>query len=106
MFLSEEPKFPKDMVVLTAEDMKAGTIEVQGRDLHVLRMRMQFSGFAAKLMPKEAQDRMGSMAFVDLTPDDLDGMLLLQITRTHGDVPVTDDEIRDILKPFHVGPKR
>jgi hypothetical protein len=106
MFDSANPQFPKDLGVMEFQDLTPGTVDVQGRDLHLLRMRLRFTGIAAKFLPKEAQDQMGSMAFVDLTPDDLDGMLLLQITRTRGDAPITDDDIRDILKPFHIGPTR
>ena len=106
MFDSENPQFPKDLGVMEFQELKAGKVDVQGRSLPLLRMRSRFTGFMARLMPKEAQDRLGSMAFVDLTPDDLDGMLFIQITRTHGDDAVTDEDIRTILKPFHVGPER
>ena len=106
MFDSEHPKFPQNLGVMKFEDMKAGSVEVQGRDLHVIRMRVELGAFITKFMDKEAKGKLPSMAFVDLTQDDQDGMLLLQITRRSGDDPITDDEIRDILKPFHVGPKR
>jgi len=106
MFQSEAPQFPKDLFVMKFEDLKPGVVEVQGRELHLLRMRMQFSGLVAKMVPKEVREGLATMAFVDLTPDDLDGMLLLQITRTRGKDPVSDEEIREILAPFHVGPKR
>ncbi len=106
MFDSEHPKFPQNLGVMRFEDMKAGTVEVQGRDLHVIRMRVELAAFITKLMDKESKAKLPSMALLDLTPDDQDGMLLLQITRRSGDAPISDDEIRDILKPFHVGPKR
>lgn len=106
MFQSEDPKFPKDLGVMKFDELKPAVVEVQGRDLHLIRMRMQFAGFIAKMMPKEVREGLATMAFVDLTPDDLDGMLLLQITRTRGEGPVTDEEIQQILEPFHVGPKR
>ena len=106
IFDPENPQFPKDLGVMEFEELEPGKVEVQGRTLSLLRMRLRFTGLMAKFMPKEAQDRMGSMAFVDLTPDELDGMLLMQITRTSGDGPVTDEDIREILKPFHIGPNR
>lgn len=106
MFDAEHPEFPKDLAVMEFQDLKGGTVEVQGRSLPVLRMRLRFTGIMAKFMPKEAKDRMGCMAFVDITPDDLEGMLLLQVTRTNGDDPVSDDDVRNILKPFRVGPNR
>jgi hypothetical protein len=106
MFRSEDPKFPKDLMVMKFEELKPGAVEVQGRELRLLRMRMQFAGFIAQMMPKEVREGLATMAFVDLTPEDLDGMLLLQITRTRGEGPITDEEIQTILEPFHVGPKR
>jgi hypothetical protein len=69
-------------------------------------MKVELAEFITRFMDESAKGKLPSMAFVDLTPEDLEGMLLLQITRKHGDSPVTDDEIREILKPFHVGPKR
>jgi hypothetical protein len=88
------------------EDLAPGTVEVQGRSLAVIRMRMEFSGVLGQMMPAEARDQMGSMAFIDLTPEGLEGMMLLQLTRIKGKEPISDDEIRTILEPFHVGPKR
>ena len=106
MFESNPPEFPKDLGVMEFEKLDPGTVEIQGRELDLLRMRLRFTGLMAKFMPKEVQDQIGSMVIVDLTPDDLEGMLLMQITRIRGDGPITDEEIRAILKPFHVGPRR
>lgn len=106
MFEADPPKFPQNLGVMKFEDMKPGTVEIQGRDLHVIRMRVELAAFITQFMSKEAKGKLPSMAFVDLTPENLDGMLLLQVTRLRGDDPITDDEIRGILKPFHVGPNR
>lgn len=106
MFGTDDPKFPQNMVVMKFEDLQPGSVEIQGRDLRLLRMRMELAGVLNKLIPKEAREGMGSMAFVDLTPEGREGMLLAQFTRLKGTEPITDDEIREILKPFHVGPKR
>jgi hypothetical protein len=106
LFDAEHPQFPQSFGVGRFEDMKSGTVEVQGRELHVLRMKVELAEFITRWMDKDAKNKLPSMAFVDLTPDDLEGMLLIQITRQRDDAPITDDEIRDILRPFHVGPKR
>jgi hypothetical protein len=106
MFGTDNPAFPKNMGVMKFEDLAPGKVEVQGRELRLIRMRMEFSGVIAKMMPAEARDRMGSMAFIDGTPEGRDGMLFLQISRTKGEGIVTDDEIRMLLQPFHIGPKR
>lgn len=106
LFQSNPPKFPKDLVVMKFEDLAPGTVDVQGRSLAVIRMRMEFSGVLGQVMPAEAKNQMGPMAFVDLTPEGLEGMMLMQVTRTKGADPISDDEIRTILEPFHVGPKR
>ena len=106
LFQTVPPKFPKNLVIMKFEDLAPGTVEVQGRTLSLLRMRMEFSGLFGKMMPAEAREQMGSTAFIDLTPETLDGMMLFQLTRTKGQAPITDDEIRTVLAPFHVGPKR
>lgn len=106
MFQTNPPQFPKNLVVMKFEDLAPGTVEVQGRTLALIRMRMEFSGVFGQMLPAEARNQMGSMAFVDLTPEGLDGMMLMQLTRMKGKEPITDEEIRTILEPFHVGPKR
>jgi len=105
LFHSEHPKFPQNLVVMKFQDPTPGTVEVQGRELRLIRMKLELADFI-KSIDKDTKGKLPSMAFVDLTPEDLDGMLLLMITRKHGDEPIQDDEIREILKPFHVGPKR
>ena len=106
MFGSDKPEFPQNMVVMKFEPPVAGSVEVQGRTLRLFRTRMQFSGAFGKMMPQEARDGMGSMAFIDLTPEGREGMLMLQVTRVKGPESVSDDEIRMLLKPFHIGPNR
>ena len=61
---------------------------------------------AHKMMPEEAKAGMGSIMFLDLTPEGDPGLLLVQFTRMKGEGPITDDEVRTLLKPFHVGPNR
>jgi hypothetical protein len=106
MFATERPEFPQDMGFMKFEDLTVGTVEIQGRAVHVIRMRMEFSGVFKKMVPNDAQERMGSMLFADLTPEGDPGMLMLEVIRAGGTEPVTDEELNAILKPFHVGPKR
>jgi hypothetical protein len=106
MFESDTPEFPQNMVVMKFDKPEPGSVEVQGRTLRLFRTRMEFSGLFGKAMPAEAKEAMGSMAFVDLTPEGREGMLMLQLTKMKGSEPVSDEEIRELLKPFHVGPNR
>jgi len=106
MFETDKPEFPQNMVVMKFDAPEAGSIEVQGRTLKLFRTRMQFSGMLGKAMPAEAKEAMGGIAFVDLTPEGRAGMLMLQITKVKGTEPVSDEEIRMLLKPFHIGPNR
>ena len=106
LFNTDHPEFPQNMVVMKFEELAPGTVVVQGRELPLLRMRMEFAGFLKGMMPDEVKSQLRDMAFIDLTPETLDGMMLMQVTRTKGGGPISDDEIRAILKPFHVGPER
>ncbi|MBK7876801.1 MAG: hypothetical protein IPJ77_13840 [Planctomycetes bacterium] len=112
MFQKDVPEFPKDLGVMSFEDMTKGLVEVQGRELTVIRMRLQFSGIMGSMMPEEAKDQVGSMMWVDLTPPTKEGedaehtLVLGQITRLRGKGEITDDEVRELLKPFHIGTKR
>ena len=106
MFGSDTPQFPANMVVMKFDPPVAGSVDVQGREVKLFRTRMQFSGAFGKMLPDEAKDSLGSMVFLDLTPDGRDGMLMAQLTKMKGTEPVSDEEIRMILKPFHIGPNR
>lgn len=107
MFQKETPEFPKDLGVMKFEDMKKSMVDIQGRELPVIRMRMEFTGFMGKVMPEEAKNQMGSMLWTDLTPEGAtDRLVLAQLMRMNGSGEITDDELRDLLAPFHIGPKR
>lgn len=106
LFNTDHPEFPQNMVVMKFEDLTPGTVLVQGREVAVIRMRMEFAGFLKGMMPDEVKNQLSDMAFIDLTPETLEGMLLMQVTRTKGTGSITDEEIREILRPFHVGPDR
>ena len=106
LFETTPPEFPTNMVVMKFEDLASAKVEIQGREVSVLRMRPQFEGLAKKMLPAEAQEQMGSMLFADVTPEGAQGLVLLQMQRMKGGGPIGDDELRDLLRPFHVGPKR
>jgi hypothetical protein len=114
MFDRDPPEIPKNMGVVGFEDVQAATVEVQGRDVHIVRMKLGFKGLAKSMIPKEGQDQLGAMLWADVTPEGRDDLVMLQMQRmkVHGKAdpatlgPITDDELRDVLKPFHIGPKR
>jgi len=107
LFLGEEPEFPANIAgQMKFEDVTTASVRVQGRDLRVVRMRMQFAGLTGRMMPEEAKRQLGSMAFVDLTPEGGPGMLMLQLQRVGDTAPLSDEELRALLRPFHVGPER
>lgn len=107
MFDPEHPQFPQDAGVVKFQDLKVSKIEVQGRELPLMRMRVELAGFMKSILPKEAtQEGMGATALIDLTREDEPGLLFLQMIRLKGEEPISDEEIRTFLEPFHVGPKR
>jgi hypothetical protein len=106
MFGSDNPEIPKDLGVMKFEELRRGEVEVQGRTLPVLRVKLEFSGLMAKFMPKEAKDQVGNMLWVDLAPEGAEKLVLLQIARIHGSGEITDEEVRELLEPFHIGPNR
>lgn len=107
MFDADNPQFPQNAGVVKFQDLEVSKLDVQGRELRVMRMRMELAGFLKGMIPKDADvEGMGATAFVDLTPDGETGMLWLQMVRLKGGESIADDEIQGFLKPFHVGPKR
>jgi hypothetical protein len=112
LFEKDPPEFPQDMLgQFKFSNVRTGTVEVQGRKIRVVRMKPEFEGFAKSMVPKAAQEQMGNMLWADVTPEGRDDLVFFQIQRqgpsakdTAGDI--TDEDLREILKPFHVGPKR
>lgn len=85
-------------------NLKASTVRVQGRELKVLRFDQMKEGADSgdSTRPKTGE---GPTAMVQLS--EVSGApMVMQITRLVGTGIVTDEEIIDILKPFHVGPER
>jgi len=108
LFASDKPEFPENAGVVKFADLQTGSVEVQGRSLRLLRMRMEFPAFVKMFMPKKAEGelgKMGSMAFVDVTGEGADGLLFLEMIKVSGPDPVSDEEIQTFLKPFRIGPK-
>lgn len=110
MFDAEEPKLVGNMGMLDFENAQKTTIDVQGRDLRVVRLEMAL-GEMMQLIPGVEEDMEesggGHMAYVDLTEEGDSGMMWLQYTRRGGDGgPITDDDIRAFFEPFQVGPNR
>jgi hypothetical protein len=113
LFEKDPPEFPKEMLgVFKFSNVRSSLAEVQGRKIHVVRMKPEFEGIAKSMVPKAAQDQMGNMLWADVTPEGRDDLVFIQIQRqgpsardTDGG-DITDADLRDILKPFHVGPKR
>lgn len=84
------------------QNLSAAQVNVQGREIKVVRFfQMRGSGGEGGQGGNQGQS-----AIVDLTPDGASGLVLLQVVRGGGDTPISDDELRTLLKPFHVGPDR
>jgi hypothetical protein len=78
---------------------------VQGRDLQALRFVQE--GGPSQTRSGEPSTGSGGSMLVDVTPEDSDRPVILQVTRANGsDEPIADQTILDILAPFHVGPER
>lgn len=76
-------------------DTELGELEIQGRTLQVLRFTQNALGTGKQIC-----------AFVDITPEEEQGLWLLQIVLPPGSGRVSDEFVRDFLAPFHIGPER
>lgn len=84
--------------------MQEAKLHVQGRELKALRFVQEGAQSGAPGTPSTGT---GGSILVDLTPEDAERALLLQVTRIDGDdKPIEDQTVVDILAPFHVGPQR
>jgi hypothetical protein len=107
MFESDSPKLPPTMGAITYDNVEKGTLEVQGRELRVVRMEMGM-GWVKSLPGVDAEDvdSVGHAAYIDLTQVGQEGGFWLQYTREADGGRITDEELREFFKPFHVGPNR
>jgi hypothetical protein len=96
-------------------EFETGTVTIQGRELDCARYQ-SFPEPEPGSGEEEEEEETGDIekAFqqavlrVDVTPEDREGELLVivQYTKNQSLEPVTDEEIRDFLGPFHIGPDR
>lgn len=107
-----DPEFTGSVAGLGGrKDLQAGTIDIQGRELDVIRFYQFDSGDEGEAGEGDADPpaRFGVSALVDLTRPGEPGLLVVQIVRA-GQVsvggPVPDEYIRELLAPFSVGPDR
>jgi hypothetical protein len=109
MFDNEEPKLVGNFGVIDFKNVQKGTVNVQGRDLRIVRMEMGL-GDMMKSIPgvddEDVDESAGHAAYIDLTPEDDSGMMWLQYTRRGSGETITDGEIQTFFEPFHVGPDR
>ena len=90
-------------------DIKAGTVRVQGREIPLLRF------FQDKMTHKDSKPEAGTepevgsgaAVMLDLTPEDGERPVIMQLIRQGGEQgPISDETIIEFLKPFHVGTQR
>jgi hypothetical protein len=88
-------------------DVKAATVHVQGRDLKGVRFHQEGRAGSKSEQAEPVPDAgSGPAIMLDVTPEGETRPVILQLVRTPGTDPVTDDEVRAFLKPFHVGSER
>jgi hypothetical protein len=97
-----------------------GTARVQGRELPYLRFHTFPPGSEPEPEPDRAEEREGrpgileemrravhgTSMHVDLHPESTDHGLFLLLTKARSREPVSEEELRQFLEPFHVGPER
>ncbi len=82
------------------EELEEAIVQVQGREVKGLRYRQHGASDG------QAGSGEGPGIVLDIGPESGGKMIVLQLLRTSGVEMITDDEVRDLLKPFHVGPNR
>jgi hypothetical protein len=80
------------------EALEEATLQLQGREVRGVRY-IQRGGSGANGFE-------GAGIALDIGPESGAKMIVLQILRTGGEDKITETEVRDLLKPFHVGPDR
>jgi len=95
LFEGEDVGLPENMPFIDFEGAERTTVSVQGRELKAMRFttKIPVVGSSASL-------------FLDLGEEGAEGLVMIQITRQGGSQPITDDEVREALGPFHIGPDR
>ena len=83
---------------------ESGTVVIQGRELPVRRFLQGDVPILGMAMQGERVD--GQSLIVDVTPDGSDGMVVVFLVEIDAEDPISDDELRELLAPFHIGPDR
>jgi hypothetical protein len=83
------------------QDAVVGTIEIQGRELRVLRAQQE-----SNLPIPGAGAQSGATIMVDLSAPEATTGLVLMYMRNGQQEPVGDEEVAAFLAPFHVGSDR
>lgn len=79
---------------------ESAELSLQGRDVKGLRF-VQERGTS-----KSGGDAEGASILLEVGPEGGDHVVIVQITRRGSGETVTDDEVKTLLRPFHVGPER
>lgn len=74
-------------------------VNVQGREVRGLR-------FVQERGSGQGGDAAGQSILLEVGPEAGSHVVVVQITRAGSDEPITDEEVRALLGPFHVGPDR
>jgi len=114
------PDASKQLGPIGVHGLEHGEIEIQGRAVPWMRFQT-FEASAAKEpaadteQGEKAEPSLGDaielasrqrILFLDLTRDGATGALILQYSAIGDGGPVDPADIAELLKPFHVGPKR
>lgn len=83
------------------EDIEEALVRVQGREVRGLRYLQRGGGSQG-----EGQGGEGPGLVLEIGPESGGNLIILQMLRMSGEGKITDEEVRDVLKPFHVGPER
>jgi hypothetical protein len=110
--LSEETFFSGDPAVRDpffgfqdVRNIQSGELEVQGRKVRVKRFVQSGSDTLSVMTGKEIQSD-GASLYLDLTPAGAQRLLLVLIIDVDAREQIPDEEVRELLAPFRVGPDR
>jgi len=81
------------------DEIEEALVSVQGRELKGLRY-VQHGGSS------DEGKGAGPGIALELSQESAGRLVILQIVRTGGEGQITDEEVLDLLRPFHVGPVR
>lgn len=83
---------------------ESSTVVLQGRELPVKRFLQ--SGAPILELATQGQRVDGQSALIDVTPEGSNGMVVVFLVDVDAEEPISDDVLRELLAPFHVGPER